>query len=241
MIAEEWCNMEKQTGVNHGHSNARRVEYCAKMADIRVVHLCEGPTRSKPVDHETLDQQGQLDGLQSNRDFQKLALKCGQEQLECLSKDVHLTGENKRFVKLRNRAETGKLDKQAGKGSKKVLGLQEYWDCQEDKREAAEVARSATNPEEEEDWDTDVMPPPCSPAPGLEDLVSHLNQDPRTESITDSGIGTTAMEEDVKSNDVREDVKLNAVREESVEDETSCAILDHSSVGCQDSLSQNYK
>ena len=60
-------------------------------------------------------------------------------------------------------------------------------------------------------------------------MVSQLNQDPRAESIADSGIGTTAMEEDVKSNAVREDVESNAVREESVEDETSCAILDHSS------------
>ena len=50
--------------------------------------------------------------------------------------------------------------------------------------------------------------------------MSQLNQDPRAESITDSGIGTTAMEEDVTS---------NAVREESVEDETSCAVLNHSS------------
>ena len=73
------------------------------------------------------------------------------------------------------------------------------------------------------------MPPPCPLAPGLEDLVSQLNQDPRAESITDSGIGTTAMEEDIESNTVREDVESNAVREESVEDETSCAILDHSS------------
>ena len=52
------------------------------------------------------------------------------------------------------------------------------------------------------------------------DLVSQLNQDPRAESIANSGIGTIAMEEDVD---------LNAVREESVEDETSCTILDHSS------------
>ena len=59
---------------------------------------------------------------------------------------------NKRFVKLRNRAETRKPDKQAEKGSKKVLGLQEYQDHQEDKKKAAEVAGSATNPEEEEDW-----------------------------------------------------------------------------------------
>ena len=92
-----------------------------------------------------------------------------------------------------------------------------------------------------------MTPPPCPPAPGWEDLVSQLNQDPRVEFITDSGIGTTAMEEDVKSNAVREDVELNAVREdvesnvvreddksnavreESVKDETSYVILDHSS------------
>ena len=55
MIAEEWCNVEEQTGVTHGHLNARRVEYCAEMADIRVVHLHGGPTSSKPVDHETSD------------------------------------------------------------------------------------------------------------------------------------------------------------------------------------------
>ena len=75
-------------------------------------------------------------------------------------------------------------------------------------------------PEEEEDWDADVTPPPFPTAPGLKDLVSQLNQDPRAKSITDSGIGTTAMEEDVAS---------NAVREQSVKDETSCAVLDHSS------------
>ena len=79
---------------------------------------------------------------------------------------------------------------------------------------------SAPGPREEEDWDADVTPPPCPPAPGLKDLVSQLNQDPRAESIADSGIGTTAMEEDVAS---------NAVRKESVKDETSCAILDRSS------------
>ena len=82
------------------------------------------------------------------------------------------------------------------------------------------MAGSATNPEEVEDWDADVTPPPCPPAPGWKDLVSQLIQDPRAESITDSGIGTTAMEEDVK---------LNAVREESVKNESSCAILNHSS------------
>ena len=55
MITKEWCSVEEQTGVTHGHLNARRVEYCAEMADIRVVHPCGGPTSSKPVGHETRD------------------------------------------------------------------------------------------------------------------------------------------------------------------------------------------
>ena len=63
VITEEWCNVEEQTEVTHGHLDARRVEYCAEMADIRVVHLHRGPTSSKPVDHETGDRQGQLDDL----------------------------------------------------------------------------------------------------------------------------------------------------------------------------------
>ena len=58
----------------------------------------------------------------------------------------------------RKGAETRKPDKQVGKGSKKVLGLQEYQDRQEDKTKPAEAAGSATNPEEEEDWDVDAMP-----------------------------------------------------------------------------------
>ena len=59
MIAEEWCNVEEQTGVTHGHPDARRVEYCVEMADIRVVHPLRGPTSSKPVDLGTGDRQGQ--------------------------------------------------------------------------------------------------------------------------------------------------------------------------------------
>ena len=51
-------------------------------------------------------------------------------------------------------------------------------------------------------------------------MIFQLNQDPRAESITDSGLGTTAMEEDVK---------LNAVREESVKDKTICVVLNNSS------------
>ena len=63
VITEQWCNVEEQTEVTHGHLDARRVEYCAEMTDVRVVHLCIGPTSSKPVDHETSYQQGQLDDL----------------------------------------------------------------------------------------------------------------------------------------------------------------------------------
>ena len=60
VITKEWCNVEEQTEVTHGYLDARRVEYCAEMADIRVVHPHRGPTSSTPVDHETLDLQGQL-------------------------------------------------------------------------------------------------------------------------------------------------------------------------------------
>ena len=89
MIAEEWCNVEGQTEVTHGHLDARRVEYCAEMADIRVVHLHRGPTSSKPVDHLTSDCQDQLDDLQSSRDFQNQASKHGQGQSMYISRDVH--------------------------------------------------------------------------------------------------------------------------------------------------------
>ena len=77
VIAEEWCNVEEQTGATHGCLDARRVEYCTEMVDIRVAHPCRGPTSSKPVDHGTGDQQGQLNDLQSNRDFQQQTSKCG--------------------------------------------------------------------------------------------------------------------------------------------------------------------
>ena len=55
MIAKELCNVKEQTGVTHGRPDVRRVEYCAEMADTRVVHPCRGPTSSKPVDHGTGD------------------------------------------------------------------------------------------------------------------------------------------------------------------------------------------
>ena len=37
-------------------------------------------------------------------------------------------------------------------------------------------------------------------------MVSQLNQDPRAESTANSGHGTTAMEEDIKSNAVKEEL-----------------------------------
>ena len=117
--------MEEQIGVTLGHLNTKSVEYYAETADIRVVHPHRGPTPSKPV--ETGDQQGQLNDLQSSWDLQKQASKHGRGQSECTSRDVHQT-EDKRLIELRDRVETRKLDKQVGKGSRKVLGLQEYWD-----------------------------------------------------------------------------------------------------------------
>ena len=46
VITENWCNVEEQTEVTHGCLDARRVEYCAEMTDIRVVCPCRGPTPS---------------------------------------------------------------------------------------------------------------------------------------------------------------------------------------------------
>ena len=57
-----------------------------------------------------------------------------------------------------SKAETGKLDEQADRSHKKVLGLQEYRDQRKNKKEVAEVAESGNN-QEEEDWDADVIPP----------------------------------------------------------------------------------
>ena len=79
------------------------------------------------------------------------------------------------------------------------------------------------------------MPPLCPPAPGLEDLVSQLNQDPRAESISNSGIGTTAMEEDIKC--CQRGCQIKCCQrgcqikccQRGVKDETSCVILNHSS------------
>ena len=100
-----------------------------------------------------------------------------------------------------------------------------FWVCrntgtEERIKKVAEAAGSANNQEKEEDWDADVTPPLCPPSLEWKDMVSQLNQDPKAESIANSGHGTTAMEEDVK---------LNAVKEKLIEDDTSCAALDNSS------------
>ena len=59
-------------------------------------------------------------------------------------------------------------------------------------------------------------------------MVSQLNQDPRAELTANSGHGTIAMEEDVKS---------NTVEEELIKDDTSCTALDNS--GGPDDLTWN--
>ena len=59
-------------------------------------------------------------------------------------------------------------------------------------------------------------------------MVSQLNQDPKVESTANSGDGTMAMEEDIKS---------NTVEEELIKDDTSCTALNNS--GRPDDLTWN--
>ena len=56
MIAEEFCDREEPAEATHGHpepTEARRVEYSAETADIRIVHLSRVPTSRKPADGGT--------------------------------------------------------------------------------------------------------------------------------------------------------------------------------------------
>ena len=50
MIAKELCDREEPVEATHGHSKARRVEYSAETADIRIVCLSRVPTSRKPDD-----------------------------------------------------------------------------------------------------------------------------------------------------------------------------------------------
>ena len=57
LIIEELCDREEPTEgthgcpkATHGHPKARRVEYSAETADIRIVHLGRVPTSRKPAD-----------------------------------------------------------------------------------------------------------------------------------------------------------------------------------------------
>ena len=60
VIAEEFCDREEPAEATHGcheathgHSKARRVEYSAETADIRIVCLSRVPTSRKPADSGT--------------------------------------------------------------------------------------------------------------------------------------------------------------------------------------------
>ena len=57
VIAKELCDREELTEATHGypeathgHSEARRVEYSAETADIRIVHVSRVLTSRKPAD-----------------------------------------------------------------------------------------------------------------------------------------------------------------------------------------------
>ena len=50
VIAEELCDKEEPAEATHGHPKARRVEYSAETADIRIVCLSRIPTSRKPAD-----------------------------------------------------------------------------------------------------------------------------------------------------------------------------------------------
>ena len=232
MITEEWCNVEEQTGVIHGPLDTRRVEYCAEMADIRVVCPHRGATSSKPVDHKTGDQQGQLNDLWSNRDLQNRHQNMVKGRQMCI-----------KLEKIRDLSNCG-IELKLGSLTNKLERVQRrLWDCRNTRiaggqKESCWGGWVYHKPRGRGRLGCRCNTPPCPLAPGWKDLVSQLNQDPRAESIADSGIGDTAVEEDVESTVVKEEIeltvvkeeiKLNAVREESVEDETSYAFLDRSS------------
>ena len=57
VIGKELCDREELAGATrgcpkatHGRPKARRVEYSAETADIRIVHLSRVPTSRKPAD-----------------------------------------------------------------------------------------------------------------------------------------------------------------------------------------------
>ena len=52
---------------------------------------------------------------------------------------------------------------------------------------------STWEPQEDEDWDKDLTLP--SPTVEWGHFVTQLNQDPREDSVTDSGLGMAVMEE----------------------------------------------
>ena len=66
----------------HGCTEARRVEYSAETADIRIMHLSRVTTSRKPAGSGTENQQGQLNEIQNCRSSSQQAPKCDRGQPE---------------------------------------------------------------------------------------------------------------------------------------------------------------
>ena len=76
VIAKELCDREELAEATHGHPKARRVEYSAETADIRIVCPSRVPTSRKPADSVVENRQGQLNEIQNHRGSSQLAPKC---------------------------------------------------------------------------------------------------------------------------------------------------------------------
>ena len=63
MIAEELCDREEPAEATHGCPKARRVEYSAETANIRIVCPSRVPTSRKPADSGAERRQGQLNEI----------------------------------------------------------------------------------------------------------------------------------------------------------------------------------
>ena len=171
MIAKELCDREEPTEATHGcpkathgHPKARRVEYSAETADIRIVHLSKVPTSRKPADSGAENQQSQLNEIQNCKSSSQQAPKHDRGQSEHTPRNVYQAEGDRRVVKLGGKVDTGKSGEQVDRSHKKILGLQEYRDQRKNKKKVAEAAGLANNQEEKEDWDADLTSPPCLPS-----------------------------------------------------------------------------
>ena len=89
VIAEELCDREEPTEATHGHPKARRVEYSAETADIRIVRHSRVPTSMKPADSGVKNQQNQLNEIQNHKSSSQQAPRHDQGQSEHTPRDAY--------------------------------------------------------------------------------------------------------------------------------------------------------